>query len=96
MKYIIKNCSAYCDVEASMGLEKPVLDTCINYRLKKITQCKDIDDCPLKQIVEKCKQEIKRYEKGDYADELWEQAIGKNDKSEEILKLLEIVECKDE
>ena len=95
MKYIIKNCdNCYC-YDDEKNIKDKYWCECQKDNTLFANPCYK-SDCLLKQIVEKCKQEIKRYEKGDYADELWEQAIGKNDKSEEILKLLEIEECEDE
>ena len=50
-KYVIRNCPAYC----YLGKE------CHNEESQYGASCCEITDCPLKQIVEKCKAEIRVY-----------------------------------
>lgn len=85
MKYIIKNCPNYLPEFFYLGACKCEKGDSINGNY--IENCKEITDCPLKQIVEKCKyfknkimQDI-AYKKG--ADMV----------VNEVLNLLEIEEC---
>ena len=49
--------------------------------------CSEITDCPLKQIVEKCKIDIQNY---SYYDK--DYALGRTTEAKRILKLLDIQE----
>ena len=77
MKYIIKNCPAvyifkngYC---------------CNNLEIGELEYFKDISDCALKQIVEKCKKITNVYCKSEHFNPRYQDA-------KEILNLLEIEE----
>ena len=52
MKYIIKNCPAFCDVDDDWN--------CINRDTEEL-KCQNYTDCLLKRIVEKCGQYKKDY-----------------------------------
>ena len=101
-KYIIKNCPIceHCDWDNRYGeLEE-------GYICKRITidsfECKDIEQCLLKRIVEKCKETEKYYSEciaknretfGQYMDEenmTW--LMGRSHHAGEILRLLDIQE----
>ena len=74
-KYIIKNCPNFCNWTDNSCSKTWKVDS-FNY-----IQCKEINDCLLKQIVKKCKEKINKYKKNSLLD-------GYND----ILRLLEIEE----
>lgn len=66
MKYIIKNCPAFCDVDDDWN--------CINRDTEEL-KCQNYTDCLLKQIVEKCKFWNKYAVDKHYANEIlsmWE------------------------
>lgn len=84
MKYIIKNCPA---------LSFPLKDNpeCI---ADPIYPCKDIKDCLLKQIAEKCNQ-IPKIVDGN-PEKLPTFELGVEFRNKTILDLLNIEECEDE
>jgi hypothetical protein len=77
-KYIIKNCDNYTNLD-----EFRTCSSTIQNR-KGCYCCKDITDCPLKQIVELCNKQLNSFKIGVYtANDI----LANN-----ILKLLEIEE----
>jgi hypothetical protein len=76
-KYIIKNCPAYSDYCEEI----------------KSYECQDINNCVIKQIVEKCKKEITAYRNtllpNDGTNTLH---FGRQSLAYDILKLLDIQE----
>jgi len=99
-KYIIKNCPAFqkVGVRGSNG-KITVLEEVENYCLKEVNSCVACTDCLLKQVVNKCKNEV-------ICDDCELQGTNKcdarmctnfylNDFAQDILQLFEIEECKE-
>lgn len=82
-KYIIKNCPCY-DTE---------YEECLNTFRDEYKKCYDRTDCVMKQIVEKCKKEIRVYRNtilpNDGTNTLH---FGRQSFAYDILKLLDIQE----
>ena len=90
IKYIIKNCPAFCDVDDDWD--------CISRDTEEL-KCQDCTDCLLKQIVEKCRSEQVECPCND-DDETryycWEcEKPHRASLATEILSMLEIEECEE-
>lgn len=87
MKYIIKNCDCY-----GFG------DACLSNNSERL-YCKDITDCLMKRIVEKCKFQLSEFDEeiknGAYIDKYKYFKSGRSDAGKEILELLESEEADD-
>ncbi len=83
MKYIIKNCPALC-FPLKDNPECECNESVFN------NACKDISDCLLKQIVEKCRKNQEIVYETNFGVLT---AYKKGSISDEILKMLEIEEC---
>lgn len=83
-KYIVKNCPAMCTSKYFTG----------ECRLECIL-CKDITDCLIKQVIEKCKEPEQVYR--NYDNPLTQvqcnTLFGRRTLGNEILQLFEIEEC---
>lgn len=80
-KYIIKNCPAILRIT----------QICDDYRMTRDNPqfCKNITDCPLKQIVEKCKKTVKIFSAESGTQPY---AGGRCTEAEGILQILDIQE----
>ena len=83
MKYIIKNCPCY-NKDYSCQSKNNIIGK----------YCKDIADCLLKRIVEKCKYQSAEFDdkikNGNYHDKYKFFKSGRSDAGKEVLQLLEI------
>lgn len=83
-KYIAKNCFGLNDVLDAETKEIIYKDYCINAN----EYCSDITDCPIKQVVEMCKQEI-----GEEVYRWGNLVLNKNNPlAEKILQTLDVQE----
>lgn len=80
MKYIVKNCT--CFNEGHPNLRQ--YGECLDLTAEENYCCADIENCLLKKIIEKCKEET------DPINENWQRE--KENLAKEILKMFEIEE----
>lgn len=89
--YIVRNCPSIEDIaDYEINKDGDFVQTGIDtpdYCVKNKKQCKDITNCLLKRIVDKCKD----YKLIAYEGEFYK-LIQENAKAKEILELLEIEE----
>lgn len=73
MSYVIRNCPCFVEGIAIKGNEQKT-QTCNNHKVRELTHCKDCTDCLIKQVVDKCTNEISTSsrwsESRAFADEL--------------------------
>lgn len=84
--YIVKNCPAFCK-ESYRNLDWAIIDSCIQYDCC----CKEIYNCLIKRIIDKCKSEFIVVEHNGY------QAVdfAQPKLVTEILNMFEIEDCED-
>lgn len=63
MKYIIENCPSYRNYNVFGAIDKPC---CYNY----FDYCENIEDCPIKQVVQKCLQPTFIPEVDDFKEDI--------------------------
>lgn len=83
--YIVKNCPA-CHPYDVFGRDN---EGCCYLEMK---YCKEVTNCLMKQIAEKCLDAIKTYDNNQFYEDDLDFFMGKHCGAEEILDLLEIQE----
>ena len=93
-KYVVKNCPAY----NSKGC---IYDACItpdSYNsyddIEYMDKCRDIDNCLIKQVIEKCNEAISTYDNEEFYEDDCDRFLGESAMAQEILELFEIGEIK--
>lgn len=80
-KYVVKNCPVY-----KPEIYKDCCDIDGNYK------CKDIDNCLIKQVIEKCKEAISTYDNEEFYEDDCDYYLGQSHMAQEILELFEVKE----
>lgn len=84
MKYIVKNCP-------SLGWSAKTFKKCKTSKYYS-EMCENYDDCPLKQIIKTCKEDINHFNSDCGTNQY---SMGRAIEAENVLNILEIEEIKE-